>query len=201
MKAVLALSFLGLVVLAASGPGVTAEERAKVLRLLRESEKEFLELIGDVSEAGWRFKPGADRWSVAEVAEHIVLAEGALFGMAQKALAAGPNPDWEARTAGKTEFLDQVMVDRSRRAQAPESVAPKGALSRQEAVSRYGEARARTRKFIEETALPLKAHTADHPFKVFGTLNAYQWALYIPLHNMRHNQQIAEVKASTGFPR
>jgi hypothetical protein len=48
--------------------------------------------------------------------------------------------------------------------------------------------------------LALKEHTADHPFAVFGTLNAYQWLIYIPLHNIRHNQQIAEVKASAGYP-
>lgn len=27
---------------------------------------------------------------------------------------------------------------------------------------------------------------------VFNMLNAYQWLLYIPLHNVRHNRQIAE---------
>jgi hypothetical protein len=48
--------------------------------------------------------------------------------------------------------------------------------------------------------VPLKEHTVDHPFPIFGTLNAYQWLIYIPLHNMRHDQQIAEVKASPGFP-
>jgi len=47
----------------------------------------------------------------------------------------------------------------------------------------------------------LKEHTVDHPFPVFGTLNAYQWLIYVPLHNMRHDQQIAEVKASPGFPK
>jgi len=49
--------------------------------------------------------------------------------------------------------------------------------------------------------VPLKEHTVDHPFPVFGTLNAYQWLIYVPLHNMRHDQQIAEVKASPGFPK
>jgi hypothetical protein len=46
----------------------------------------------------------------------------------------------------------------------------------------------------------LKEHNSDHPFPVFKTLNAYQWLLYIPLHNLRHDQQIAEVKATPGYP-
>ena len=58
-----------------------------------------------------------------------------------------------------------------------------------------------TLKFAEETELPLKAHTFDHPFPIFSTLNAYQWLIYIPLHNVRHNKQIAEVRANANFPK
>ena len=42
-------------------------------------------------------------------------------------------------------------------------------------------------------------HTAANPF--FGNLNTHQWLLYMPLHDLRHNQQIAEVKASAAYPR
>ncbi len=187
--------------LVAADATMTEEERAKVIGLLRESHKEFLELTGSVSAAGWNYKASPDRWSVAEVAEHILLAEGALFAMMEKALAAAPNPDWQASTAGKTEFLERVMVDRSRKAQAPESVQPRSSLPPAEVLARFEQARAKTLKFAEDTPLPLKAHTADHPFPVFNTLNGYQWLIYIPLHNLRHNQQIAEGKASAGFPR
>jgi len=186
--------------LSASDSTITAPERAKAIQWLGESQKEFLGLLENLSDAAWSYKPAPDRWSVGEAAEHIMHAEGVLFGMLEKALAAPPNPEWDAKTSGKSEFLERVMVDRSRKALAPESVQPRGSLSRAEILSRYQQARARTLKFAEETQLALKAHTADHPFKVFNTLNAYQWLIYIPLHNMRHNQQIAEVKAASGFP-
>ena len=203
MKPLSALCAFGLLssLLSAGEPALTTEERAKMIKLLRESQAQFLGLVSDVSEAGWNYKPGPDRWSVAEVAEHIVLAEGSLFGRAEQALAAPPNPEWETKTAGKTEFIERVMPDRSRRAQAPESVQPRAGLSRAEVLRRFQEARARTIEFVQKIDRPLKAHTADHPFPVFGTLNAHQWLIYIPLHNIRHNQQIAEVKASDGFPR
>ena len=64
--------------------------------------------------------------------------------------------------------------------------------------ARFKEARAKTIQFATETQLPLKEHLSANPF--FGDLNAYQWLIYIPLHNMRHDQQIAEVKASPGYP-
>ena len=47
----------------------------------------------------------------------------------------------------------------------------------------------------------MKDHTTEHPFPVFNTLNAYQWLVYIPMHNLRHDLQIAEVKASPGYPK
>ena len=53
--------------------------------------------------------------------------------------------------------------------------------------------------FALETTATLAEHTRDHFRPVYGTLNAYQWLLYIPLHNLRHNQQIAEVASSSGF--
>lgn len=185
----------------ASDPRLTQEERAKAVKLLLDSQKEFLAAVEKLSDAQWSYKPAPERWSVAEVAEHIYLAEGLLFASVEKALAAQPNPDWETKTRGKTEFLERVMVSRDRKAQAPETIVPQGKMTRAEIMSHFKEARAKTLKFIEQTDRPLKAHTTDHPFPVFNTLNAYQWLIYIPLHNIRHNQQIAEVKASAGFPK
>jgi hypothetical protein len=119
----------------------------------------------------------------------------------ERALASKINPEWESKTAGKAQFIERVMPNRSRRAQAPLEVRPSGKMSREEVVRQFKEVRSRTLDFVKTTELPLKAHTYDHPFPVFGTLSAYDWVLYIPLHNQRHNQQMTEVKESAGFPR
>lgn len=187
--------------LASEGPTLTTEERAKAIKLLNESHKQTLDLIEGLSEEQLKFKATPEKWSVLEVAEHIALAEGLLFGAVDGALAAKENPEWETKTKGKTEFLERVIVSRDRKASAPESIVPSGKLTRDEVIAKLKESRAKTLKFAEETKLPLKAHTFDHPFPVFNTLNAYQWLIYIPLHNIRHNQQIEEVKANPNFPK
>jgi uncharacterized damage-inducible protein DinB len=202
MKSILALSVLTIAgSLHAADPALTSTERAHALQLLEDSQKEFLALVDGLNDAQWTFKPGPDRWSVGETAEHIVLAEAMLFGSVQRAVDAPPNPDWETKTRGKTEFIEKVMVDRTHKATAPEAIQPHAKMSREEVIQRYKDQRARAIQFAEETQVALKEHTVDHPFPVFGTLNAYQWLIYVPLHNMRHNQQIAEVKASPGFPK
>jgi DinB superfamily len=188
-------------ILASNEGKMSVEERAKVIKLLNDSYKDTLEALESLSDEQLKYKAAPERWSVLEVAEHIMLTEGILYGAMEKALASKPNSEWETKTKGKTEFLEKALVNRTTKAQAPESIVPTGKLSRVEVIARLKESRAKTIKFAEETQLPLKMHTLDHPFPVFGTLNAYQWLIYIPLHNIRHNLQIAEVKTDANFPK
>jgi len=179
---------------------VTSEERAHVIKLLEDSREEYLSYLENVSEAQWTWKAALEGWSVGEIAEHILLTENALLGRVDQALSSPANPDWEEKTAGKTEFLERAIVDRSHKVIAPEGIRPRG-LSKEEVIRRFKEARSRTIRFVRETQAPLKQHTAEHRFPAFSTLSAYQWLLYIPLHNARHDQQIAEVMASPGYPK
>lgn len=182
-------------------PRMTAEERASVIKWLIESEKEYLAAIESLTDAQWSYRSSPFKWSVGDVAEHIALTEAALFSSVERALARPANPDWEARTAGKAQFIERVMPSRTGRAQAPIEVRPTGKLTREEVIKKFKEMRAKIMAFAEKTDLPLKAHTIDHPFPVFNTLNAYDWLIYVPLHTMRHNKQIAEVKSSAGYPK
>ncbi len=187
--------------LGAADAHMTAEERAKVMNWLDESRKEFLASIDGVTEEQWKWKPASERWSVGETAEHIVLAEALLFGTVQKAIASPPNPAWEEKTKGKTEFIERVMAPRLGKASAPEPIVPSGKLTQAQVRETFLKQRVDIEKFAKETQLELKQYTVEHPFPVFGTLNAYQWLIYVPLHTERHDKQIAEVKATAGYPK
>ena len=187
---------------AAGDPKITSEERATAIRLLKETEKEFLGLVEGLTDEQWNFKPAPFKWSVGQTAEHIALAETRLFGVMQQALASKPNPDWETKTAGKEVALERILAARTGRAQAPGAIQPiNKPMTRAEIMALFKESRARSLKFIETTDASFKDHTLDNPFPAFGTLNAYQWFLYIPQHHSRHNKQIAEVKANRNFPK
>ncbi len=186
--------------LCAADAHMSAEERARILNWLEESRQEFLAAIDGLSAEQWKWKAAPRRWSVAETAEHVVLAEAALFGNVRKAVSSPPNPAWEEKTKGKTELIERVMAPRLGKAQAPESLVPQGGMTPAQVRQRFEKQRAEIVKFATETQVALKEQTADHPFPVFGTLNAYQWLIYTPLHTMRHDKQIAEVKATAGYP-
>jgi hypothetical protein len=195
----LTAAFASFPVLAAD-PYMTDTERSQVLKWLNESHDEFLSSIQGLSEAQWKWKPAPERWSVGETAEHIVLAEAMLFDNVEKAMAAPANPNWEEQTKGKTEFIIRVMPSRQGKAVAPEPIVPRQGLTYAQVKERFEKQRVTILKFASETQLPLKEHTAEHPFPVFGTLNAHQWLIYVPLHTIRHDKQIAEVKATPGYP-
>jgi hypothetical protein len=180
---------------------LTTEERAKAIKMLLDSQSEFLSYVEKLSDEQWNFRPGPFKWTVGETAEHIALAEGLLFGAVERALAAPINPDWETKSAGKEPILDNVLAARRGKANAPEPIQPlKRKMTRAEIMTLFKEGRAKSLKFAQQTDLPLKAHTLDHPFPIFGTLNAYQWLLYIPAHNLRHDKQIAEIMSNPAFP-
>ena len=185
---------------AAEEATLTAEERAQFRQWLDESEKTLMELIEGVEAEAWTWKPAPDRWSVAECTEHIVKSEAALFESAKAALAGEPDPEWASKTAGKVDFIARVMPDRSGRAQAPQEIRPTGGVSKEELIAMFRAQRAELEKLIGDESLELKRYTQEHPFPVFGTLNAHQWLIYVPLHTIRHSKQIREVQETPGYP-
>jgi DinB superfamily len=190
-----------LALLSAADANMSALERKKALDWLQQSRREFLGGIDGLSEEQWIWKPAPERWSVGETAEHIVLAEALLFSFVERAVNAPANLDWEEQTRGKTELLERVMAPRLGKAIAPSPIAPTGRLTHAQVKIQFEMQREKIVKFTRETQASLKEHTAVHPFPVFGTLSAYQWLIYVPLHTMRHYKQIAETKAAPGYPK
>ena len=82
-------------------PTMSQEDRAKLIKLLTDSQKETLDMLKGLSDAQWNYKAAPEKWSVGEVAEHIWLAEGLLFSAMENALKTPENPQWEEQTKGK----------------------------------------------------------------------------------------------------
>ncbi len=183
---------------------MTEEERAQLLDLLDESELFFLSSLAGVSDAQWNFKSAPERWSVGECAEHIMRSNEALLASAQIALDRDPDPDWFEKTSGKSELLIRVMPNRNPGgaggASAPQEIRPTGEFTRTEIVRGFKELYGTIRTWVEEMDRPLKEHLESHSFPFFDPLNAYQWAIYVPLHTIRHTKQMIEVMETEGYP-
>src|SRR5260370_41768934 len=141
MKIFVFVLFAASLPLWAEDSNMTAQERANVAQLLKDSRKEMIDAVKDLTGEQWKWKPAPDRWSVGEVAEHIVLAEGLLFAKLQEALDNPANQDWEKKTSGKTELILKVMAQRLGKAQAHEAIVPQGKTEPAEARVRVDEVR------------------------------------------------------------
>ena len=61
-------------------------ERDRAMSHLHATRKVFLDSIAGLSDAQWNFKPAADRWSIAECAEHIAVSDDSLFDLMRQTL-------------------------------------------------------------------------------------------------------------------
>lgn len=179
---------------------MTDDERAKVVRLLEQTRDDFLAAVDSVTDAQWDFRPSADSWSIGSIAEHLGLVERRLFGQVERALGTPANQDWASGVGDKDGLVTTMLGDRGARRDAPAASVPSGTVGRAEALRIFGERRAVSLSFAQTTGRPLRAHTLDHHRALVGALDAYQWLLYIPLHHQRHLAQIADIKASPGYP-
>jgi len=196
------MACLGIASLAQSAPQtLTAHERELALTELQRTHDKFLQSIAGLSQKQWTFKPGPDRWSVAEVAEHITVAESAILGLVQKQVMASPaTPEKREQVKGKDEMILQRMPDRSHKAQAPEFLRPTGRWPTEADLTKaFEESRKVTMDYVRTTNDDLRDRFFDHP--VFGTMDGYQWLLLLSAHSERHTAQIEEVKADPNFPK
>ncbi len=139
--------------------------------------------------------PGTDRWSVAQVLQHLAIIEKRIgMGMTKwvaDARAGGAGP--ETGTSSVMNSLPlQLIADRSQRRIAPEEVRPRGDIDAASAWTALEQTRAALRAAIlAGDGLALSEVVQPHP--VLGPINFYQWALFVGSHETRHAGQIREI--------
>jgi hypothetical protein len=194
MVRVLAIALAVAGTAAAQNP--TPAEMEKARKYLAETRKGVQDAVKGLTEAQWKFKPGPDRWSAAEVVEHLALIEDVVVGVLGR-LPQGPAPaaDWDAKRVDA--MLLAKVPDRSTKYEAPPQARPAARWTPEEALEHFLASRAKTAALLE-TMTDLRAHVIPHP--VFGPMDGYQWVLAVAAHSARHTQQILEVKADPKFP-
>src|SRR5260370_29940218 len=144
------------------------EEKGKALQYLETTKKNVLEATKGLSEAQWNFKPAPDRWSVAQVMEHIAAAEDFIRGMLKEKVMMAPAGD-PGRDVKKTDEAVLMMVpNRTNKAQAPEPLVPTNRFGSPEgSLKHFVESRAVTEAFLKNTT-SLRARVMEGPLGKLG---------------------------------
>ena len=178
---------------------LTKEEINNAVKYLEKTRADVLKATKGLSEAQWNFKPATNRWSVAEVTEHIAAAEDFLMAMIQEKVMKAPARTNAADVKALDELVLQRIPDRTVKAQAPEPLQPNNRFgSPKDSLKHFQESRAKTIVFVKETK-DLRQHAVDSPLG--NQLDGYEWVLFIAAHSERHTKQINEVKADPNFPK
>jgi hypothetical protein len=173
-------------------------DREKGLQYLQQTRDGVIAATKGLSEAQLKFKPAPDRWSVAQVLEHITVVETAIdANVTQNIMKAPPGPA-DRDTAKIDAQVFGMIPDRSHKVKAPEQFVPMGRWPATDTLDQFLKARTQTIAFFESTP-DLRAHVGGQGF--LGPLDAYEWLMYTAAHSERHTKQILEVKADPNFPK
>src|SRR5262249_47843340 len=112
---------------APSAPAAKPKDMKFLSDYMKQTEKDFLKSIKGLSEAQWKFKAAPDRWSIAEVAEHITLAEDLLSASVKDSMKKEPaTAEQKEKAKGKEDQVIAMVTDRSHKAHAPDQLKPTG---------------------------------------------------------------------------
>lgn len=183
---------------AVTGP-ITDTERAYAVELLNTTRASLHQTVAGLSPTQLTDKPDADRWSVAECVEHIVLVERGIFKAIQATLGGSAEPGRRAEIRVSDVGVIKAVRSRTSTITTPTPFVPTG---------RYGDTAATLQVFDQQRNAvidftktgsdDLRTHYFSH--FVLGTLDLYQAILLIASHGERHRKQIDEVKAGAYFP-
>ncbi|MEJ5960831.1 DinB family protein [Pedobacter immunditicola] len=156
--------------------------------------------VEGLSEAQLNFKPAADRWSISQCLEHIVMTEQMIFDFAKKGMEAPANPERKKDVKMKDEDVIKGVTDRSFKAKAPENIVLKGKyLDANIALTDLQNSRKAVLGYLDSVSVEdLRNHIGDSPM---GPVDSYQALLFLAGHTARHTAQIDEVKADVNFPK
>ena len=171
---------------------MTTDEREFVVEELRASEARLVEVVRDVTPAQAMYRTGPERWSIAEVLEHLVVWESFMLGAVRGALDRPQEPEKRGAVAGKDSLVLGLAASRDKPLKSREAAQPTGRWSDfGEMMAEFRARRARTVEFAETTQADLRSHFFAHV--TFGDLDCYQWLVAMGQHTLRHVGQIEEI--------
>jgi len=177
-----------------------APDKELTAKHLEESREALVAATKGLSAAQWSFRETPERWSAAEIAEHLAASEDLLFQLVTEQVMktekmAEPLPNVEETDKQVLAFL----TDRSKKFQAPEPLQPTNRFETPEkAMEHFLASRARTLEYLKSTP-DLRLYAMEGPGG--QKRDAQQWLLFISGHTVRHTLQLNEVKAHADYPK
>lgn len=208
MKKLLVATFSALLLFAVQGSAQNAQpakveftqkDRIFAIKYMDETKQDYLGQLQGLSDAQLNFKSAPDRWSIAEIAEHITMVEQMLFDMVLNGQMKAQASKCESPMRISDGMVIGAVTNRSRRATAPEPVVPKGKWKTvPELTASFEKVRNATIEYMKNEKSDLRGVFGPSPF---GMVDGFQQILFVVGHSERHLAQLKEVKAHANYPK
>ena len=171
---------------------MTPEEKNQYLQDLQQSKEALLHALQDISPEQFTHKVSPDKWSVAEIVEHLVKVESAILDSLQRLVAK------EKKRVPETVLsYEEVMTQAKNseaKAQSPERLVPSGRfLEKTAAIQAFEQTRENTEAFVRTTTYDLGSISFPHPR--LGVLTGKNWLTFISGHCWRHAAQVEKLRS------
>lgn len=150
------------------------------------------EAVADLSEEAANTRPGGEKWSVAEIVEHIAKVNGGALRICGRLLQNAGEADGAVEVKVSASFRRKAGEIAAMKLEAPEIVQPGGTRTIRESLddltaleTKYSEMRSLFEK------LDGSSETFRHPF--FGDITAHEWLALSGGHEARHLRQIEKI--------
>ena len=171
-----------------------AGDRQRLLAHLEMTENWLVSELNGLSTAQMTFRMTPDSWSIADVTEHLAIAEPQYWQKVQDSMK-------QPATTEKLEATDAGIlwygIDRTNRQKTGEARVPHGTYkTAADALAAFRKLRSTMRDYAQSTGEDLRSRKL-----LEGNMDVYQWFLMISAHSQRHILQIREVKAHANYPK
>lgn len=158
---------------------------------LEAARNKVVETVSSLSDEQANFRPSTEKWSAAEIVEHLAKTEANLVRVVGKLLgkAEAENALSDGTLNPPVSFAAMAEKARNERFQAPAFIAPEGSANIAESLKQLSQSRValvEMRPRIEA----VDCSNVEYPHPFFGKMNLYQWLGFIGVHELRHLAQI-----------
>ena len=156
----------------------------------------LLRAVEGLSDGEQGFRPAPDRWSVAQLCEHLSIVEGNIVALLGKLLGKGEESGAlraEGAAFAPVSIEEFIPITQGVKVVAPERLNPADSTPLADTLARLRDSRAALhslRPRIERA----DGQALSFPHPAWGPLNLYQWLLFIGAHESRHLGQIEALK-------
>jgi hypothetical protein len=175
----------------------TETDRKYTVDNLKRTRDELISETENLSDAQWHFHESPDRWSIAEVVEHLALWEIIWAREISMGSRNTPRPDLIATSSPDSYYHDFIMENKAH--VSPDFSRPTGFIRGKNNLTFFTRLRNQTIGFADTTSADMRAQfelTATKFPRNMHQVYIYQWG-----HVDRHMRQIRKVKAHPDYPK